>query len=108
MLVLCISFLALSVSVLYSAERLYILWIILIGCSVGGLIGYRMKYKGDMNTFLRILFLAMLSLSLSFLLYVIIKDSSLIYILLLNGSAITYSIILLRRQKRNSSELSEN
>jgi len=61
-----------------------------------------------MKIFLRILFLAVLSISLSFLLYAILKDSSIIYILLLNVCAIVYSVILIRKQKKSSEKLSKN
>ena len=107
-IMLCVSSLALSVSVLYNAERLYVLWTILMACSIGGLIGYRMKHKGDIKTFLCILLLAVISISLSLLLYAILRDNSVLYILLLNGCTLIYSMVLLMRQKRNSSKLSEN
>ena len=75
-----------------------------LGPNIGFLIGYKIRYKISMKIFLRILFLAVLSISLSFLMYAILKDSSIIYILLLNVCAIAYSIALFRKQKKNNEQ----
>ena len=107
-ILLCISIIALTISILYNSEKLIVFWMISLGPNIGFLIGYKIRYKVSIKMFLRILLLAVISISLSLLLYAILKDSSLIYVLLLNGCALAYSIVLLRRQKRNSSELPEN
>jgi len=104
LIMLCVSLIALPISILYNQEKLYSFWMIMLGSSIGVLLAYKKKYKGEVRTFLYVLFLAMISISLSLLLYAILGNGSIIYILLLNVCAIAYSIALFRKQKKNNEQ----
>lgn len=73
---------------------------IFTGCLLGRLIGLLRKYKGNIKVFIRVLVVAISSITLSGALFKLLIDKSIIYILLLNACTLSYCVYFIVKSEK--------
>jgi len=108
MVLFSVSLILLFMSIIYDYEKLCFFWMPLLGYCFGAIlwefIRTKKNYKGDTKVFFRILLIATCSAVLTALLYMLLKERSIVYILFINGCTLTYSVCILVKSIRDDKD----
>lgn len=105
MVLFFVSLMMLFMTIIHDYKKMYFFWVPLLGYCIGAIfwefIRAKKNYNEDTRMFFRILVIATCSAALTALLYLLLKEGSIVYILGLNGCTMAYSVCLLIKSIRS-------